>query len=372
MLSHACAGEGLTSLYQPIVDVTRGSVCGYEALVRFSGYPVTNPEVWFAAARERGWLARLEAAALQSALTRRADLPVNTYMTVNLGPDVLEDPQVQDVLTSAGSLAGLVVELTEHAKVESYTTLQPVLERLRGAGALISLDDAGSGYAGLTHMLNVRPSFIKLDRALISGVDRNESKQALVEMMGTLGSRLDAWLVGEGVETRAELDTLVRLGVPLLQGYHLGRPAPAWAGLDTEVALHLLTSGRQVPGTTLRSLLGSAVTAESVERGRLWFDLEDVDLVVVVDEHSRPTGTMAPPGLPAPLEEMLRFNVDTDVVEAAFRAVARPTPVRGDALVCTDNAGRFVGVVRMESIVKSLAAYARSRRLDDETASPTL
>ena len=134
--------------------------------------------------------------------------------------------------------------------MESYAALEPVLDRLRGAGALISLDDAGSGYAGLTpHAATSGPAFIKLDRALISGVDRNESKQALVEMMGTLGGRLDAWLVGEGVETRAELDTLVRLGVPLLQGYHLARPGPGLGDRWTpRPRCTCVTSGQQVAG----------------------------------------------------------------------------------------------------------------------------
>lgn len=363
MLAQACSGDGLSSHYQPIVDVVHGSVVGYEALARFSGFPVTNPEVWFQAARDHGWLADLEAAALRSALTRRADLPPNAFLSINLGPDVLEAPQVLDALTEAGPLAGLVVELTEHAKVESYLALEPVLDRLRGAGALISLDDTGSGYAGLSHMLNIRPDFIKLDRGLISGIDRNEPKQALVEMMGTLGSRLDAWLVAEGVETRAELTTLVRLGVPLVQGYHLARPAPAWIGIDTETALRLVDTARRVLGTTLRSLVDTAATAESVEHGLARFDLDQVDVVVVLDEHSRPVSTISAAGLTLSRSRTLRFNIDTDVVQAAHRAVARPAAERNEPLVCTDDVGRFVGVVRMENVVKALATAAASQRL---------
>jgi EAL domain-containing protein (putative c-di-GMP-specific phosphodiesterase class I) len=355
LLAGACAGEGLTSHYQPIVDVARGVVVGYEALVRFVGAPVTNPELWFAAARKRGVLADLEAAALRSALRARRSLPPNTFLTVNLGPDVLDHPLVQEVLGEERSLDGLVVELTEHAKVESYVALEPVLDRLRGDGALIALDDAGSGYAGLSHMLNIRPSFIKLDRELVSGLDQDEAKQALVEMMGTLGGRLDSWLLAEGVETRAELDTLVRLGVPLAQGFHLARPAPAWVGIDDEVAVHLMMSGRHVSGTTLRTLLTGAETADSVDAARAWFDLDRVDLVVILDGDSRPTCTLDQTGLVRSVGEGLRFNLDTPVAEAALRAIARPREARASVLVCTDNAGRFVGVVRMENVVKSLA-----------------
>jgi EAL domain-containing protein (putative c-di-GMP-specific phosphodiesterase class I) len=363
MLSSACEGVGLSAHFQPIVDVVRGSVVGYEALARFSGYPVTNPERWFAAARAHGRSADLEATALRTALLARPALPPNTFMTVNLGPDVLDAPQVQAVLRGEGSLGGVVIELTEHAKVESYVALEPVLNRLRGDGALIALDDAGSGYAGLSHMLNLRPAFIKLDRGLISGLDGDTAKQALVEMMGTLGGRLDAWLLAEGVETRAELDTLVRLGVPLVQGFHLARPAPAWATLETETALHLVTGSQRATGTTLRSILDGAVTAASVEMARAWFDLDDVDLVVVVDVHSRPVCTMDASGVVLAVNDSLRFNVDTEIADAALRAVARAPGARAEPLVCIDNAGRLVGVARMESVVTSLAAQSRAHDL---------
>jgi EAL domain-containing protein (putative c-di-GMP-specific phosphodiesterase class I) len=363
MLASACAGHGLSSHYQPIVDVVHGRVVGYEALARFSGYPVLNPETWFAAAREHGWLAELEAAALRSALAHRADLPSNAYLSVNLGPDVLETPPVRDVIAGAGPLGGLVVELTEHAKVDSYADLIPVLDRLRSDGALISLDDTGSGYAGLNHMLNIRPDFIKLDRTLITGIDRDESKQALVEMMGTLGSRLDSWLVAEGVETSGELTTLVRLGVPLVQGYHLARPAPAWADIDKETAARLARVAQEALGTTLRSLVDSADTAPSVEQGIAELGLDRFDVIVIVDQDLRPVSTVGAGGLTLPVSRILRFNVDTDLVEAAHRAVARPNGVRTEPLVCTDDSGRFVGVVRMESLVKALAAAATSQRL---------
>jgi EAL domain-containing protein (putative c-di-GMP-specific phosphodiesterase class I) len=362
LLAGACAGEGLTSHYQPIVDVARGVVVGYEALVRFVDAPVANPELWFEAAREHGVVAELEAAALTSALQARRTLPANTFLTVNLGPDVLDHPLVQDVLGSQGSLAGLVVELTEHAKVESYVALEPTLDRLRGDGALIALDDAGSGYAGLSHMLNIRPAFIKLDRQLICGLDRDEAKQALVEMMGTLGSRLDSWLLAEGVETRAELDTLGRLGVPLVQGFHLARPAPAWAQVDDETAVHLLMSGQQTTGTTLRSLLSDALSSESVDAARGWFEYDPVEFVVIVDRDSRPTCTLDSTGMVRSITEGLRFNLDTPVAEAAMRAVTRPASSRGGPLVCIDNAGRFVGIVRMENIVKTLAQQVEGTR----------
>lgn len=356
MLSRATAGQGLCSHYQPIVDVERGTVVGFEALARFEHYPVRDTETWFAAAREHGQLAALEAAALRSALTRRDNLPANSFLTVNLGPDVLDAPEVREVLESEHSLAGLGVELTEHARVESYAALEPVIERLRGAGAMLAIDDAGSGYAGLTHLLGLRPDFLKLDRVLVTRLQHDEAKRTLVEMIGVLAGRLDAWLLAEGVETREELDCLVRLGVPLVQGYHLARPGPGWPSLDMETSLHLITTTKLRGNTTLRALLEGAPTARRAGDPRSWFADDATDLVVIVDSALRPVAIATPDGLMVSITADLRVNLDTEVNAAALRAITRPTDRRLAPLVCTDNAGRYVGIVRMERIVHLLAS----------------
>jgi EAL domain-containing protein (putative c-di-GMP-specific phosphodiesterase class I) len=356
LLSQAASGEGLSSHYQPIIDVERGTVVGFEALARFQGYPVQDPERWFAAAREHHQLAGLEAAALRSALARRDSLPTNSFLTVNLGPDVLDAPEVREVLRSEHTLAGLVVELTEHARVDSYAALEPAIERLRSAGAMIAIDDAGSGYAGLTHLLSLRPEFLKLDRVLVSGLQHDEAKRTLVEMVGVLAGRLDAWLLAEGVETREELDCLVGLGVPLVQGFHLARPGRDWPELDMETSLHLITTAKLRGKSTLRALLEGAPSVRREDDTRSWFADDTTDLVVVVDAGLRPVAIATPDGPLISITQDLRVNLDTDVAQAALRAITRQGDRRLAPLVCTDNAGRYVGIVRMERIVHLLAS----------------
>lgn len=357
MLGRAATGEGLSSHYQPIVDVERGTVVGFEALARFEGYPVRDPETWFAAAREHGQLVDLEAAALRAALAPRDNLPANSFLTVNLGPDVLDAPAVREVLSSQRTLAGLVVELTEHARVDSYAALEPAIDRLRSAGAMLAIDDAGSGYAGLTHLLSLRPDIVKLDRVLVSGLQHDEAKRTLVEMVGVLAGRLDAWLLAEGVETRDELDCLVRLGVPLVQGYHLARPGPDWPALDIETSLHLITTAKLLGNTTLRALLEGAPSARREDDPHSWFANEMTDLVVIVDNGLRPLAIATPDAPTMSITHDLRVNLDTEVSQAALRAITRPADRRLTPLVCTDNAGRYVGIVRMERIVHMLASH---------------
>ncbi|MGY1748892.1 EAL domain-containing protein [Modestobacter sp. SYSU DS0511] len=231
-------------VFQPIVDLRRGVVAGYEALSRFPAAPGIGPDRWFAMADELGLGARLEGRVVAAALRAREDLPEGCFLSVNVSPHLLTEPEVADGLLSAPDLGRLVLELTEHVPVGDHQRLTALLSRLRVAGAAIALDDAGSGYSGLQQLALLRPQFVKLDRALVDHADRDEAKLALAELLGTYAGRLDAWLLVEGIERPEELAAFVRLGVPLAQGYLLARPAPGWSQVDPGVAELLRNDGR--------------------------------------------------------------------------------------------------------------------------------
>lgn len=360
LLDRALTGEGVSTVFQPIVDLVRGVVVGYEALTRFTGYPVTNPQLWFEASRRERRSAELEALALRSALAMRSELPSSTFLSVNIAPDLLDEAEILDVWETQDDLHGIVVELTEHARIDSYATLESALERLRAAGARIAIDDAGAGYAGLQHLIEVRPNIIKLDLTLVAGVDRDETKRALVEMIGSFASRIDATVLAEGIEHLGELDAVIGLGVPLAQGYLLARPAPPWAGVDRRGAALLRQQMPTTTAHTLRQVVERAVTVD--EEGRAAAALTGaVDLVVILDDRSRPVATMDQDGLvDSALDPSMRVDVDTSVTEAAERAMTRPTRQRFRPLLCVDGSGVFVGVARMERVLTFLTSQADS------------
>jgi EAL domain-containing protein (putative c-di-GMP-specific phosphodiesterase class I) len=91
----------------------------------------------------------------------------------------------------------------------------------------LAVDDAGSGYAGLQHLLEIQPDIMKLDIALVRSVDVDPGRRALIASMITFAHKTGCTVLAEGIETQAELDTLRALGVTLGQGYLLGRPAAA-------------------------------------------------------------------------------------------------------------------------------------------------
>lgn len=352
----------LTLVFQPIVGLHEAVVVGYEALARFPELPGTTPDRWFAAADALGCGAEMEALVVRRCLELRTRMPADCFLTVNVSPHLLTEPALADLLLGAGDLSPLVLELTEHQEVADLRPVVELRDRLAAQGALLALDDAGSGYSGLQQMTRLRPHLIKLDRALVADVDHDETKLALAELLGQFAGRLDAWLLAEGIETWGELEAFVRLGVPLAQGYLLGRPGPPWVQLDPVVAARL---GACSARAELVEHVVSLVEQVAVE-GRDPVAPEDLGLRL--DDLGRPVALLLPrrrgqDGPPAhrvaPVS--LRVPASAGVVDVAQRLVARPEHCRFDPVVCVDERGRAVGVIRLERILLRLAELKTER-----------
>ena len=121
-------------------------------------------------------------------------------------------------------MAYVVLELTEVTRIDA--DLQAVkMQALMRSGGKLALDDYGSGYNGEAMLLAVQPDYVKIDVAIVRGVDQDDDKRQLVENLVSYAHVRGIALVGEGVETRAELEALAALGVDYVQGYFLARPA---------------------------------------------------------------------------------------------------------------------------------------------------
>jgi hypothetical protein len=122
----------------------------------------------------------------------------------------------------------LVVEITEHELVSDDPAITAAIAALRERGARLAVDDAGAGYAGLTHVMRLKPDVIKLDRALTSGVDGDPVKAALIGSFVGYARDIHAVICAEGIETLEELTRLADLDVAFGQGYFIARPAAPW------------------------------------------------------------------------------------------------------------------------------------------------
>jgi len=220
----ALHGSALRMVYQPIVDLHTGQIVGVEALARFDTDPLRTPDVWFAEAAEVGLGIDLELAAIDAALAGIEKLPRDVLLSLNVSPETAINPRLVE---SLARVAGprIVLELTEHSRIDDYETLVRALDVLRHQGIRIAVDDAGAGYAGLQQILGLRPDVIKLDVDLTGGIDTDPVRRALAASLVKFGADTGAIIVAEGIETVGELRTLQQLGVPWGQGYHLARPA---------------------------------------------------------------------------------------------------------------------------------------------------
>ncbi|HEY4944884.1 MAG TPA: PAS domain S-box protein [Candidatus Limnocylindrales bacterium] len=205
--------------FQPIVDIYTGAVVGYEALSRFTdGVP---PDLRFAAAAKAGLGIELEMATLRGAIAAAAVLPPDAHLSLNASPALITSGALRALF--AGVARPLVLEITEHIGIDDYAALRSELAVL-GPTVRLAVDDAGAGYASFRHILELAPSFVKLDIGLIRGINTDPARQALLAGMAYFAVKRRIRLVAEGIETSEELRTLRSLAIPYGQGYLLGRP----------------------------------------------------------------------------------------------------------------------------------------------------
>lgn len=219
----------LVAVFQPIVRLTDGAIIGYEALSRSArGLPGT-PEEWFAAARAEGLAARLDAACLR-AIAAAGPPPGGRALFVNVTPTSLASPEV--VATRALLPDRLVVELTEQEVIADVDALCELLVRWSRHRVRIALDDVGAGYADLRQIVRLQAEFLKLDRSMITGIDGDRTRQALVGSLLGFARQAGTTIIAEGVESQAELRWLADAGVPLAQGFLFARPGAAWPNVS--------------------------------------------------------------------------------------------------------------------------------------------
>lgn len=216
--------EQINTLLQPIVKMRGGrKVVGCEALSRFPGAPLRPPNEWFAEAVEVGLGEELELLAIKRALTDLDALPGNVYLAVNVSPTTVVNASL-GVIFWGTNWSRIVLEITEHAPVEDYATLNDALSPLRKAGVRLAVDDAGARFASLNHIVSLAPDLIKLDMEIGRKALTDRGSRAMVAALVSFARESGAAVIAEGIETYEQMDALRDLGVDYAQGYLIGRP----------------------------------------------------------------------------------------------------------------------------------------------------
>jgi EAL domain-containing protein (putative c-di-GMP-specific phosphodiesterase class I) len=354
--------------FQPLVDLGRGRAEGFEALARVDGPVKAPPDMWFAAAQRDGLDGPFGAAFLATALEMRSSVPSNAFLAVNVDPRSLTSVEMAASFARAGDLTGVVVELTEDVAVAGRPGVLDALKDLRSRGARIAVDDGGAGYSALEQLRTLEPGFVKLDRALVAGINRDPAKAALVEMLGQFATRIGAKLVAVGIERVEELETLIDLRIGLGQGYLLGHPEPTPQNVRELVTMHIRNHAgvRNVPGKMIDELVEHAPTlgsrASLPDAVHVFTADPALGFLPVLDSSERPIAMAVRPGGASDEPTwagVLAVQTGSSVADAARRALDRSAQTRFHPLVCVDDVGRYRGIVPLERLVGHLAGLAQ-------------
>jgi EAL domain-containing protein (putative c-di-GMP-specific phosphodiesterase class I) len=236
-LSRAIEAGELFVLYQPLFSLEDRSLMGVEALVRWRRPQrgVVGPDDFIPFAEQHGLIGRIDSFVLDEACRQFAEWtahdgwPPEFTMAVNVSGVELSDPdfatRVGEIISRYGMRADLLcLEITETALVGEFGEAQDTLAALSRLGVRLALDDFGTGYSTLAHLQRLRVDILKIDRSFVAQVSRSPRDREIVAAVTAMSHALGMRVVGEGIETSHQLDTLAELDCDQGQGFLFARP----------------------------------------------------------------------------------------------------------------------------------------------------
>jgi len=224
--------------FQPIVDARLRRIHGYEALVRGSNGESAAKVI---GAIDETSLYGFDQACRVSAIRSAMELGLDRRLTINFFPQAIYHPEACLRLTLEAAakyglpLEAITFEFTENQQVVDHGHLRAIVETYHHHGFQTALDDFGAGFAGLSMLANFQPDILKLDRALVTGIDQSPARQAILSGILLIAERLGLGLIAEGVERAEEFRTLQDMGVRYFQGYLFAKPEIGRLFRDDEI-----------------------------------------------------------------------------------------------------------------------------------------
>ena len=394
------ANQELTCQFQPIVDLRDGYTYGYEALIRSpKGRLVRRFGQMFEAADRASMVAWFDIACQEQCFVQAAKLGLKRSLFVNMDAAGLAYLDLHDRSLAARahdlglSPSRIVIEITERQAIEDFPRLIQYMNRLRADGFKIAIDDAGAGYNSLYTISEMRPDFIKIDRAMVRNIDVNGERRALLAALLQYARRIGTAVLAEGAETEGELATLIDLGIPYGQGYLMGRPQDDFRGVTKN--LREFIEKRAELRKTLQS--GQVYTISELARPGLTMSEDTLlDLAVrrfsrdpsltsiVVTLNERPLGLLMRSRVQSlldvvretksydevpekPISEWIETNAlnvhgTTPINEVARQAMTRKDISLDTDILVTETDGRYRGVVPARMLLEAATGVQENRR----------
>src|ERR1700730_30211 len=220
--------------YQPLVNLEKQEISGFEALIRWN-HPergLVSPLEFIPLAEETALIVPIGEWVLRQACGEAMKWPSQIRMAVNLSPIQFKERNLPQTVMSALAHSGLPakrleLEITESVLLVNDDSTLETLHQLRNLGVRISMDDFGTGYSSLSYLRSFPFDKIKIDQSFVHDLASNADSKAIIRAVTGLGSGLGMTTLGEGVETQEELEYLKREGCTEAQGYFFSKPRPA-------------------------------------------------------------------------------------------------------------------------------------------------
>ncbi|WP_133479641.1 putative bifunctional diguanylate cyclase/phosphodiesterase [Cognatilysobacter segetis] len=236
-LHDALQTNRLEAHFEPILDLRRNAVCGYESLARWNdgdNGPI-RPDVFIRLAEDTGLIGELTRWSLNATFRQAAAIRGRNEamrFSVNVSPRVFGQRDLVQQITGALAVwdmppAAVTLEVTESALMEEPLASIAMLHTLRDAGLGVAIDDFGAGYSSLAYLKQLPATELKIDRSFVADMRHDIRSARVVRAIIDLGHQLDLQVVAEGVEDAETLEVLRALGCDRAQGYHIGRSTPA-------------------------------------------------------------------------------------------------------------------------------------------------
>jgi len=250
-LDEALAKEQFVLYFQPKVSAIDGGLVGFEALVRWQRPEVglIPPAAFIGVAEKSGRIGALTDQTMVLALKQCAvwsKSGLYATMSLNLSPYMLIDLDLPDRMADEAKRFGvepsqLILEITESGLFQDNANTLDILARLHMKGFPLSIDDFGSGYSSMEHLLRVPFAELKIDRAFVDGASSNAKTKAILDSSASLGRSLAMSVVAEGVETEEDWKAVRAADVDIVQGYFIAKPmaaelVPAWVVHNASIA----------------------------------------------------------------------------------------------------------------------------------------
>ncbi len=224
-LSALRRGENFFAVKQPIHDLRDSSVIGFEFLTRLHHSSFNMPDDFLKAALENNMITLVDHHCFNTCVAASQSVPAAAGRHINLLPSTIMDIPPAKLIEKFSGSSHYCVEISEQQILCDSSHLMEAIRLLKRAGVKVAMDDVGFGNTSLENLFSIEPDILKIDKKCIMGISYNPALQKTLCRILKIAEDLKATVIAEGIETREDLETLLRLGVQFGQGYYLSMPA---------------------------------------------------------------------------------------------------------------------------------------------------